>query len=93
MRVPVLDARVCEDPHSFRPERWLQGEREAAFMPFGSGPRICPGRSLALLEMQVVLATLYRSFDLVRIGPSSAVSEGRAFTVFPHGLRLRILAR
>ena len=40
------------DPRAFRPERWLDppigAHNAAAFPPFGSGPRICPGRSLAL---------------------------------------------
>ena len=47
----------------FRPERWLQGEdgndnahNTRAFMPFGAGPRFCPGRQLAMLQIKMVTA-------------------------------------
>src|SRR6185436_6319590 len=69
-RPPVRDPARFVDPEAFRPERWLeQGltpHDAAAHIPFGSGPRICPGRSLALLEMKVVLGMLYRNFSVVR---------------------------
>ncbi|MGH9370458.1 MAG: cytochrome P450, partial [Vicinamibacterales bacterium] len=38
-----------------------------AHIPFGSGPRLCPGRSLASLETRVALATLYKNFDVERV--------------------------
>ena len=67
---------------AFRPARWLgeaapgDAHRPAASVPFGSGPRICPGRSLALLEMRVVLAALpYKTFDIARVGSSDDVRE------------------
>jgi cytochrome P450/nitrite reductase/ring-hydroxylating ferredoxin subunit len=94
-RVPALDPENFSDPLEFRPERWL-AERPAgaahepgAAMPFGSGPRICPGRSLALLEMRVVLATLVRNFDLERVGSAADVHEHFAFTVARLRVRLR----
>ena len=62
-------------------------------MPFGSGPRICPGRSLALLEMKVLLAMLYHSFEVERIGSAAAVTEQFAFTMSPTGLKVRLIAR
>lgn len=98
-RVPALDPENFSDPLEFRPERWL-AERPAgeahvpgASMPFGSGPRICPGRTLALLEMRVVLATLVRNFDLERVGSAADVHEHFAFTVAPRGLRVRLRPR
>ena len=65
----------------------------AAHIPFGSGPRICPGRSLALLEMRVVLAALYRNFDVARVGATTDVKEVTAFTMMPVGLRVRLTRR
>ncbi len=54
-RPSLLDADHFADPLNFRPERWLaqadgRGSRLAhdarAFLQFGAGPRVCPGRNL-----------------------------------------------
>ena len=97
MRPPVLEGSHFHDPRSFRPERWLDAggaaHEPSAHIPFGSGPRLCPGRTLALLEMKVVLATLFKSFRVEREGPSEAVRESFAFTMSPVELRVRVHQR
>lgn len=66
-----------------------------ASMPFGAGPRLCPGRYLAMLEMKMVVATLARNFELVEV----ATEDGRppqerlAFTMFAWNLKMRIAVR
>ena len=89
----------------FQPERWLPGATGAAAqmsasakrtsMPFGAGPRICPGRYLALLEMKVAIATLLSHFDLLGVDTADgqAPAERQAFTMTPVGLRLRLSVR
>lgn len=44
-------------PEYFDPDRWLRpGEMDSrAFMPFGGGPRMCPGYPLAKMELTVRL--------------------------------------
>jgi cytochrome P450/nitrite reductase/ring-hydroxylating ferredoxin subunit len=98
MRLPAVDAAHFADPGDFRPERWLHlpapGPHDpSANLPFGSGPRLCPGRSLALLELRVALATLARGFDVERIGRRADVEERFAFTMGPRGLRVRLRTR
>ena len=98
-RTPALDARHFGEPHAFRPERWLDatatgGAHEASVnIPFGSGPRICPGRTLALLEMKLVLAMLFGDFDVERAGDVADVKEIFAFTMAPVGMRVRLRRR
>jgi cytochrome P450/nitrite reductase/ring-hydroxylating ferredoxin subunit len=95
-RPPVRDPHHFADPEVFRPERWIDpvgAHDPSTFLPFGSGPRICPGRSLALLEMKVVLAMLYQNFHVVRHGPASAVREHFAFTMSPTGLEVMLHLR
>jgi cytochrome P450 len=60
------DGRHFEDPLSFRPGRWLDRTpaETPAFFPFGAGPRACIGRTFALVEAELVLATLAREFDI-----------------------------
>ena len=78
---------------AFRPERWLPDKRgeqvnQRAFIPFGSGPRLCPGRSLALLEMKLVLVMVLQQFEIeARVDPND-VKETLAFTMSPVGLRV-----
>jgi cytochrome P450 len=96
-RAPALDAAHFAEPRAFRPERWLQGGPGAhdpgALMPFGSGPRLCPGRGLATLEMRVALATLVHGFAISRVGAREDVKERFAFTMGPRGLRVRLVPR
>ncbi len=98
-RFPTRDPSRFHEPLSFLPERWIDAGSSgkphdvASHVPFGSGPRICPGRTLALVEMRVVLAMLAKSFDVERVGRSQDVKELMAFTLTPVGLRVRLKKR
>ncbi len=59
---------IWEEPKLFNPDRFLP-ERVAkrpkfAYLPFSAGPRVCIGSGFAVMEMQMVLATLLRAFDV-----------------------------
>ncbi len=82
----------------FDPERWLPESRPSphdrrVFLPFGGGPRLCPGRALALLEIRAALAMLCRNFDLEPAMPADKVREHLAFTMLPAGLKVRLKRR
>jgi cytochrome P450 len=62
------DERFWEEPEAFDPGRFTD-ERSAqrpeyAYLPFSGGPRHCIGRHFAMLEAQLVLATVRRSVRL-----------------------------
>lgn len=61
-------------------------------MPFGAGPRICPGRALALLEMKAAMAMLLARFDIASVTTPDGrePAEQMAFTMMPVGLRMRL---
>jgi cytochrome P450 len=83
----------------FDPARWLRTDggpephNPRAFIPFGAGPRFCPGRGLALLEIKAVLAMLVRNFDLALATPARDVREQLNFTMLPEGLAVRFSPR
>ncbi|HCO61851.1 MAG TPA: cytochrome P450 [Porticoccaceae bacterium] len=90
----VMASREADfpEPGAFRPERWLPENRanqvnQRAFIPFGSGPRLCPGRSLALLEMKLVLVMILQQFEIEARVDFNEVKEALAFTMSPVGLR------
>jgi cytochrome P450 len=103
MRPGAVDARHFAEPQAFDPARWLaEGGASKAVssakrvsMPFGAGPRLCPGRYLAVLEMKMVLAMLLGSFDIesVTTPDGGEARESLALTMSPVGLRLRLHLR
>jgi cytochrome P450 len=74
----------------FDPDRWLNGYNPV-FLPFGAGPRFCPGRNLAFLEAKAALATLARNFEWELAGPPPRERFG--FTMGPAGLRIALRPR
>jgi cytochrome P450 len=61
------DARWFDAPDDFKPERFLPGAPEVprgAWMPFGTGPRVCIGQHFAMLEMGLIAAMLMQRFQL-----------------------------
>jgi len=56
-------------PEHFTPERVATRPRYGYF-PFGGGPRHCIGSNFAVVEMQILLATLAQRFDLARVSPA-----------------------
>jgi len=91
------------NPRAFEPERWLSegspgnaaGSAKRVSMPFGAGPRVCPGRYLALLEMKMAMAMLLGRFDIEQVGTEDGteVRERLAFAMAPVGLCLRLRER
>jgi cytochrome P450 len=78
---------------TFTPERWLaQDVDKQASTPFGSGPRTCPGRYLALLEIKVAVAMLLGRFEIdsVDTADGQEPQELMAFVMSPVGLRMRL---
>ncbi|HSV44378.1 MAG TPA: cytochrome P450 [Ramlibacter sp.] len=100
MRAGSMDPAHFPDPQRFDPARWLQGGVDASAakrisMPFGAGPRVCPGRYLALLEIKMAMAMLLAGFEIESVQPEGGgeVQEKLAFTMSPVGLKLRLKAR
>jgi cytochrome P450 len=104
LRHDSLDERWFGAAERFEPERWLAADGAAAAapapnkrvaMPFGGGPRVCPGRYLALLEIKLAMATLLGSFDLDSLATADgqAMQEHMTFTMNPSELQLRLRLR
>jgi cytochrome P450 len=78
------------DPERFTPENVAKRPRYAYF-PFGGGPRLCIGREFALMEAQLILATLAQRYRLELL-PGAKVLPMPLITMRPVG-RLRMMLR
>ena len=66
MMSPYITHRIPEvfpEPYTFQPERWLSIHPSAyEFMPFSAGPRYCIGTSLAMMQLKIALAMLFKKY-------------------------------
>ena len=89
--------RYFDDPIKFDPERF-HPELEKnipryAYFPFGGGPRVCIGNSFALLEAQLIVATIAQRCRLTLM-PDQVVEIDALITMGPkHGLRMQVAQR
>ena len=98
MRRDCISEQHLTNAKAFQPERWLasgQSQVKHLSMPFGSGPRICPGRYLAMLEIKMALAMLLSHFDIMAVDTpdGTEAKELMAFTMGPEGLSMSLRPR
>ncbi len=102
-RPGAIDERHFPDPQTFRPMRWVVGtgapevtsSARRAAIPFGTGPRMCPGRYLAIAEIKMVIAMVLASFEVesVTTPDGGEPRERLAFSMSPVGLKLHLRRR
>jgi cytochrome P450 len=90
------DPRYYDEPERFHPERWAGGLAKRlpryAYFPFGGGQRVCIGNTFALMEVNLILATIAQRFRLTRT-PGPAVLPRPQLTLQPdRPIQLRLQA-
>ena len=93
--------RYWERPNAFEPERFFEetatdNERlmeKNAFLPFGLGPRKCPGAAFAMQEALLVLAEIVRRYELLPDITHTPRLVSRLTIRSGNGIRVRLVKR
>lgn len=76
-----------EDAEEFRPERWFNLPKaynpSYSHLSFISGPHSCIGKTMAIIEMKAVLASLILNFDFDPAYPGQEAKPASAITMKP----------
>ncbi|PVF98541.1 cytochrome P450 [Serendipita vermifera] len=72
--------KYWDNPHEFRPERFLGDYNRDAFIPFAAGPRACLGRRFSEIEALTVLANLILRYRIepTALSPDESLEERNA---------------
>lgn len=79
--------RFWANPDSFDPSRFLEAAPAVprlAYLPFGTGPRVCVGAQFAMTEAVLVLAMLARRFEVSLVHPQPVLPSAVVTTQPDH---------
>ncbi|KAK8622636.1 hypothetical protein V6N13_117544 [Hibiscus sabdariffa] len=79
-----LNPEKYQDPLTFNPSRWEQGESSKNFMAFGGGMRFCIGADFAKLQMAVFLHCLVTKYRR-KYGPNPGFTISRRLSHTANG--------
>ena len=86
--------RLWDNPERFDPTRFTKEASEKrprfAYLPFGGGPRVCIGATLAMTETTLILAVLAQRFRL-RLGEQQEIKLQTRITLRPKNGMMTIL--
>jgi cytochrome P450 len=83
------DPELWDDPLEYRPGRFAPDAGDDrptySYFPFGGGARMCTGRQFALMEAQLILASVLREFrlELHSPDPDAEIGLDSAVTMVP----------
>jgi cytochrome P450 len=78
-RADYFPSPACFDPERFTPKNEARLPRYT-YMPFGAGPRICIGNHFALMEGQLLLATLAQRVTFALVTGQEIVPDPKVTT-------------
>ena len=82
------------EPETFRPERFMGDPVPPdAYLPFGAGARRCLGHVFVVRQMRVMLAEIFRRFDVELEGVASLRATRRTITLVPAAGVARVTLR
>ena len=86
--------KFWQQPEHFDPDRF-SAERErdivpGTYLPFGLGPRVCTGRSLAMIEGPLLVAELLRKFTFTTLQPENVIPSYRLLVRPKTPIRCRV---
>jgi cytochrome P450 len=91
------DSRWFPEPHAFRPERFTRESEsklpKLAYVPFGAGARACIGKVFAMIEGQILLATLAQRFRFEATANSTVGMRPRVTLAPSAPIRMTLRAR
>ncbi|XP_024942643.1 uncharacterized protein LOC107269568 [Cephus cinctus] len=85
------DPRFFKDHSTFNPDRFTDDSKVAdAYIPFGSGPRMCVGMKVGQLHAKVVIAMLLREYEIWQKPEDKSILDPRStFTAAANGIVLQ----
>lgn len=101
-RPAMIDEKNFVDPQRYDPWRWMRRGEHAehagahdvrAYLQFGAGPRVCPGRHLATVEMRLALSMLMNEFSIEMAIDPAKINEVSAFTMVPDTMPVKLTKR
>ncbi|CAE8691140.1 unnamed protein product [Polarella glacialis] len=101
---PGMPVAVCMDhpraglaegmSEDFEPERWTEEHARQYFIFFGGAtPHTCPGRGLALLEMQIFLGLLCRDYSFEVLSEETFVDRAITQVKYKNGLPMKVFRK
>ncbi|MBD2195027.1 MULTISPECIES: cytochrome P450 [Calothrix] len=88
--------RYFSEPELFQPERWANDlEKQlprGVYFPFGDGPRVCIGKSFAVMEAVLLLATIAQKFQLDLVADQNIELQPSITLRARHGIQVVLKA-
>ncbi|KAE8808744.1 Cytochrome P450 86A1 [Hordeum vulgare] len=96
-RMESLWGKDCLD---FNPNRWLLEDSNKLkyvpsnkFLAFNSGPRMCPGKEIAVVQMKTIIAAVVWNFDLELVEGQSIQPKLSCLLQMKNGLMMKLKKR
>lgn len=75
-----MDSEIFEDAEKFDPSRFDTSSSSRAFppytyIPFGAGPRMCPGAEFARIESLLVIHRLITKYEWTQLIPDEPITR------------------
>jgi cytochrome P450 len=95
-----MEAVWGADCQEYRPERWLSQDGHKLrfvpshkFMAFNSGPRLCLGKDIAIIQIKTIVAAVVWNFDVKMLDDRPIDTKLSCLLQMKDGLKLKLNKR